>query len=140
MHLFFESSFLFKVTSDPPWWIAYFEFFVEGILLITVASFGIVGRFSPKKKNIFLCVFSLKSIPLTLRTLNLTSISSLCSFAVFSTQVSVMHNKKNRHKCLPIKCFGSEIIEGIGSLNYNCFRLSTKRSTTFFYCFLCLIW
>jgi len=32
-----------EVTSAAPWWIPYFEFFVEGILLVIVASFGIVG-------------------------------------------------------------------------------------------------
>jgi len=35
-----------EVTSAAPWWIPYFEFFVEGILLVIVASFGIVGRFA----------------------------------------------------------------------------------------------
>ena len=41
--MFSWSNTLIQVTKVP-WWIPYFEFFVEGILLVIVASFGIVGR------------------------------------------------------------------------------------------------
>ena len=69
-----------QVASDAPWWIPYFEFFVEGVLLVIVASFGIVGRFPwihwmRKYSSLYICIFS------------------VCSFVVFSTQVNYWNIK-----------------------------------------------
>ena len=148
----FLRIFFFKVTSDPPWWISYFEFFVEGILLITVASFGIVGRSSPLKL-LLLCTYSLKTchsaFTSSLKNISLVYIhlkyitrSAYINFNIyFFLAFALLSSSQHRWVVWNVVLLASNRkLSKKWSLNFNCFRLSTKRSTIFSYCFLCLIW